>query len=91
MAEKADTAILIRMERLGVRRAFPKKRLGVLIVSGPCLERLAKQSKCFRKVGWFAVPMVSGEQKLPPPCRVGTSFVYHRRPGGARASMLLLF
>ena len=56
MAEKADTAILIRMERLGVRRAFPKKRLGVLIVSGPCLERLAKQSKCFRKVGWFAVP-----------------------------------
>ena len=58
LAEKADTAILIRMERLGVRRAFPKKRLGVLMVSGPCLERLAKQSKCFRKVGWFAVPIV---------------------------------
>ena len=25
LAEKADTAILIRMERLGVRRAFPKE------------------------------------------------------------------
>ena len=56
MAEKADTAILVRMERLGVRRAFPKKRLGILMVSEPRLERLAKQSKCFRKVGWFAVP-----------------------------------
>ena len=33
---------------------FRKQRLGVPPVAGPCLEKLAKLSKCFRNKGWLA-------------------------------------
>ena len=57
MAEKADTVIPNGKARLDTDERFQKKRLGVHRVVGlACMERLAKQRKCFRKVGWFAVP-----------------------------------
>ena len=88
--EKADTTILVKMERLGwTLRAFPKREAWCPLRSGPCLERLAKQRKSFRT--WGGICFVHrAKPKLPPPCRVGTRFVYHRYSTTMPLFLLLL-
>ena len=61
---------------------FPKQRLGVPLVAGPCLERLAKQRKCFRNQGWLAVSLGEGGPQAPTPVQGGDTLRIPRATGG---------